>query len=463
MRRLVILLTFLSLVNAYADKSLYPKNKKEVIASTLKHFPMILQSLIDIELARNKERESLGAFDAKLNIKNDQRIEGYYSGNLTELKIEKPLTFLNAKIYGGHRVGRGEFPVYEGKYETLDGGESMIGLSLSLLQDRDIDLKRLKLLNNKINTTQKEQKAKSVAVKVKKMAIKAYWKWLAKYKTYLVLKDLYELSLNRQVALIKKIKRGDIANIYQVENKQYILKRKNNVLEAKQELENAALELSLYYRDDEGKPKILPLPTDDIPFMASMGLKDSKVNDDINRAVHIAPDLVILASKLDQYRNERRIGENKLMPKLDLNLEVSKDAGEGSKKLAPQENRAMITFEIPIERNLGKGKVAKANAKIRSLQYQLNYSRDQLRAKALQLRNKINTQIQKIENSVQEVELAEILQKAEVKKFERGASDFFVINIREQNTADAKVKLIKANLEYQKNLAEYEALLFYPI
>ena len=151
------------------------------------------------------------------------------------------------------------------------------------------------------------------------------------------------------------------------------------------------------------------------------------------------------------------------MPKLDLNLEVSKDTGEGSKKLAPQENRAMITFEIPIERNLGKGKIAKANAKIRSLQYQLNFSRDQLRASALQLKNKINTQVQKIGNSIQEVKLAEILQKAEVKKFERGASDFFVINIREQNTADAKVKLIKANLEYQKNLAEYEALLFYPI
>ena len=284
MKNKLILLTFISFLNTYASKNLYPANKKEVIASTLKHFPMILQSLMDIELAKNKERESLGAFDAKFKVKNDQRIEGYYSGNLTEVKIEKPLTILNARIYGGHRVGRGAFPDYEGKYETLDGGESMLGFSLSLLQDRDIDLKRLKLLNNKINTSQKEQKSKkSVAVKVKKMAIKSYWKWLAKYKTYLVLKDLYELSQNRQKALIKKIKRGDIANIYQIENKQYILKRKNKVLEAKQELENAALELSLYYRDDEGKPKTLPLPKQDIPFMDNKRLEASKVDDDINR------------------------------------------------------------------------------------------------------------------------------------------------------------------------------------
>ena len=58
-------------------------------------------------------------------------------------------------------------------------------------------------------------------------------------------------------------------------------------------------------------------------------------------------------------------------------------------------------------------------------------------------------------NAKEEINLASILEKAEKKRFRQGASDFFVINIREENTADARIKKIDAYLKYQKAYADY--------
>ena len=57
----------------------------------------------------------------------------------------------------------------------------------------------------------------------------------------------------------------------------------------------------------------------------------------------------------------------------------------------------------------------------------------------------------------QEVEQAEILEEAERIRFEDGASDFFVVNLREEAAADARVRRIEAQAGLLQALTNFYA------
>jgi outer membrane protein TolC len=292
------------------------------------------------------------------------------------------------------------------------------------------------------------------------MASKAYWTWVAKGNIVKVYQELLDIAIDRNKGLKSRVRRGDLAKIYMTENRQYILKRETQLLKSKQEFFEAALELSLFLRDEFSSPimpqdELLPEFDSNFPMVSKVMFEEG-----VSRAMEISPKLRILDNQTQEFRNEQLMGENKLMPRLDLSFEVSRDTGIGSSTLIGTENRAMLKLEIPLERNLGKGKVAKSKAKRKRVEYERKLQTEMLKNKISNLFNKMKIFMNVITNTQEEVQVAQKLQKAEVRKFANGASDFFVVNLREQNTADAKIKLIKAKLKFKKNLADYDAQTF---
>ncbi len=429
-----------------------------VLISSMKHYPKILEALKNVEAAKMSVQESLGGFDAKLKSKADYRDRGYYDGKSVDVVIEKPLPYMNSKVYLGHKRSDGDFPTYEQKRLTLDSGENRMGIAFSLWQDRDIDPVRLKLRINKLKLTNEEMKVLRSQVDVKQKATKAYWKWVAYGNIYSVLKDLLEIALEREKGLIKRIKQGDLAAIYKTENQKYILKRKTQVIEARQSFLDATLSLSLFLRDEKGNPliaseKLLPSELPDEKKISQEALNKAK-----KHALEINPDLITLDNKIKEQQLQESFGQNMLKPRVDLHLEVSNDRGDGSKSLKGQENRGFLKIEIPLERRKGRGIRNKARYMQQSLALKRRLLREQTEVQMQQTLYKLNAAVETIQNTKQEVEFAEILQKAEINKFKNGASDFFVVNIREEDTANAKVKNIKAHLDYKISLANYEAI-----
>lgn len=433
---------------------------QEVLISSQKSFPMILNSLEELRAAKMKQRQAEGAFDLNLKSKIDKRTDGYYDGESADVSLVKPLKFLSSKVYTGYRVSNGNYPDYEGKYDTLNNGEYRGGVSLSLWRDSFIDEKRLKLWNTQFDIDTKELKLALQKIKVEKEARKAYWAWVAKGNVYLVYKNLLDIAQKRDTAIKKKVKRGDLASIYRTENQQYIVKRKTQVSLAKKEFQNSAINLSLFYRDQEGEP--LTPSIDQLPegINGETVINQEKLKQDITQALQLSPEIQTIEALISKEDNKARYGSNLTQPKLDLSFEVSKDYGQGSRTLKTTENRAMLSIEIPIERNLGKGYQNNAKANQMALRHQKKLLRDQVNITIKTLFNELNTSYEVIGNTKQEIEFAEKLQEAEYKKFNQGASDFFVINIREQNLADAKIKNIKAHLDYKKSMAEYDAITF---
>lgn len=435
----------------------------EVMTSTMKHFPKILQANYKVEEAQEKVTESLGNFDFLASAKGDARTRGFYSGRSIDFQLEKPLGILSSTLYTGYRVSDGRYPDYEGKYVTLEDGEYRLGIEFSLLQNRDIDLQRLNLKQSELLFGQSQFHRLQARYEVRKKATKAYWSWVAKGKIVEMYQQMLDISLNRDVAIKKRVKGGDLAKIYIDENKQYILKRRQLLVMAKNEFQNAALKLSLYYRDDRGEPR---LPTEEQIPPAFEELPDhlerSEKLELLDAALAASPAIQSLQYEIDRLYNIEVMAENKLMPKLDLILETNRDSGNGSKTRVGQENRIGLKFEFPLERRAAYGKRSQARAKSMRVQKKLQLSRESLKVETTQIFNLMNASLRSLHLSKNEIELAQKLRKAEQVKFLNGASDFFILNLREQNLLDAELKNIKSYLIYHYALADFEQLTLDP-
>ena len=397
-----------------------PLSVDAVLKSAVRHYPEALvaeQKVLAQEMATISAK---GGFDSYLDVEADARLEGPYDGRYTDVKLVKPFAALNSKIYAGHRVSEGEFPVYEGKLDTLDEGENRLGVELSLLRDSLIDPKRLKLRNAQLKTRQARAELGATRLETLRNAYVAYWNWVAKGEIYQIQKDLYDLSLRRAKGLKRKVEKGAIAKIYLDENAQYLAQRKAKTIEGKQELQEAALKLSLFYRNEKGEP-IAP-PPEALPAKVQEGEKLGKQSLELGLKAAMAesPILKSFDPAIEEKENMAQYGSNLRKPRLDLKYEISKDTGEGRDSLRGREQRVLLNFEIPLQTNLGAGALAESRAQKRSLVFKKRLAREKLQNLVRALALKARAMGATIEAIEREVTLAKRLERAERKKFQTG-------------------------------------------
>lgn len=449
----ITILSFLSQSYAYDE----PLSVKDVISSTFKHHPAILAQLQEFVQAQQELRQSLGAFDLTLKSNAEGYTDGYYDGRAFSIFLEKPLFYMNSKAYAGYRKSDGDLPIYSQDLVTEDQGEVFAGVMISLLRDRGIDEKRFKNLLAKQDLVQSEIALEQQYIELQTMAAEAYYKWLIDLEKLRIQKELLGLAESRIQSFNTRIKKGDLAKIYGVENEQYILKRKYELNGQEQKLYVSALYLSLFFRDENGTPIILKSANG-----SKVGdFKKQKVKPEAE-LLHVvnSKDLTIkaLQSQLVQTDAYRRMGDNDLLPKLDVKYQISEDRGDGAANLDPLEQKAYINLEIPIERRLGLGRKQAAKAKQESLEFKIRFRKEKNRTEVLALLNNLRLFESNFELTKKEIELASKLREAELAKFNKGASDFILVNLREENLAESKIKNATAYLDYNLNFINLQKL-----
>ncbi len=420
---------------------------EDVVKSSLEHFPKVIEAIQSVEMNEGQARESLGAFDAKIKSEVDARTKGYYSGDAYKAQIEKPFTFLNTKVYAGKRQSYGSFPSYEGKFETLSGGENYAGVSLSLLRDSLIDKNRYTWRIRQQDTLQAKIRLEQVKINVQTMALQAYWTWVIKGHELKVFKNILSLALDRARNLKKRIRAGDLARIYEAENNQYIQKRRVSVLKSEYEFKKASYYLSLFYRDVNGTPQ--SLTGAEIPDISNEVL--TSIPDSLpvyQQAKAKSLELQELRSQEKQAELDVRLGTNNILPKVDVNFEWNQDQIVGPPNINSDENRIMLNIDIPLQfrKGLGKRRAGKAKQAQIEAKQKLTYEKLKVNTENLVLQLNAYAEIYKI--STDQVKLADKLAAAERRKFSQGASDLILVNIREETLAEAQVKNLASLLEY---------------
>ncbi len=427
----------------------------DVLVSSRQHYPKIAAALQEVEAQKGNVQKAQGAFDWTLNSDVSGRA-GIYDGLYADTEVTRRLSDSNTRIFGGYKLSDGQLPIYEDQFNTGQGGEFNVGILFSLLRNRIIDEERFYFADSTLALKQKESDLLLAKLRTQHEAMVAYLEWVALGKSVAVVKELVALAQERQQGFDARVQHGDIARIYLTENQQYILKRKTELNDLQRQFDNAAVKLSLFLRDEAGTPKI-PKTSDlsalGFPHPPSLELK--RLGEEIERARALRPEMIVLDIGAERERNQLMLGENAVLPKLDMKLEAAQDVGSRAGISTGQDARIGLTLSIPLERNTGEGMIRRSRAKLKQLEHDKQLLNDQIAAEIQSIANNFHAAREFMQLTLQEVQAAAKMQDAEQKRFRDGAADFFVLNMREEKTAEARIRNVQSTLTFWKAIAHY--------
>lgn len=451
MRRLFVLLALLLAAPAQAA----PLTLAEVLASSARHQPLILEAMARERQADARVLTAQGQFDLVFEADAQARPLGYYDGANADLKATRPLQGNGGNVYAGYRLSTGAYPLYEGKSVTNALGEVRAGAVFSLLRDRMIDERRgrRELAQGDVEIAAFEREV--VAIGVQRRAIDAYQQWVAAGLRLALYRDLADLARNRQASIERQVQLGARPAILAVENRQNIVRRAALVVRSEQELALLANALSLFLRDDLGRPVV---PTADrLPRDLPDGVRPRLREAELHRAER--PDLRTLVARIAQADLRTRLAENELRPRLDLRVEGSKDFGAGSSTRAPAEAIVGLRFAMPLQQRAARGRIAEVAAERDALSHRRRLLEEQIDVDIANLQTQVSGAGKLVQLAGDEAALARHMAEAERRRFDLGASDFLLVNLREESAADAALRTLDARLREAAARVELAAVL----
>ncbi|MAW82015.1 MAG: multidrug transporter [Parvularcula sp.] len=420
----------------------------DVLASAAKNYPSILEGLARRKAAAGAVIEAQGAFDLVFSAESVDRVSGFYSGQALDAEIRRNLRPLGASLYSGYRLSGGDFPIYERDFETADAGEARLGVVFSLLRDRSIDERRFSEFDARLALQQAELDVLLTKIGVQRQAAVAYWRWVAAGYQLRVYERLLSIAKERETGLEEQVRRGAQAAIFLTENRQNIIRRQRLAAEAQRDYEAAANELSLFYRSPDGTPLI---PSDNgLPNSFPAGVESETIMSPsaaIAEAIRHRPELALLSAALERLEVETDLRRNQLLPRLDLKAEVSKDfdaAGIDDTPSGMTEAYVGLRFSLPLQRREARGRLAAAEAKREATLQQRKLAAERVEIEIRNILIELKTATELVGMARDEVEQAETMRRAEQERFANGASDFFLLNLREEAAADAQIGMLRA-------------------
>jgi outer membrane protein TolC len=428
----------------------------DVVQSVEQHYPPLLAVLAERDIADAELLQALGKFDLTLRagIQADQF--GFYANERFFTGFEQPTQFWGSSYYGGYRVGRGSFAPYDGKLQTRTEGEWSGGFKLPLWQDRAIDEKRAALRKAELGRALARLTIDQQKLIIIQLATRRYWDWVAAGRRLQLAEAMLQVAQARDEFLKRAAQAGQIPPIEVTENQRAILQRRSQVVETDRFLQQAAIDLSLFYRDAQGNPVLAS--KDDIPpaFPDLTNIDESQLARDIELAIAKRPDLARFSIQKAQTEIDRRLAANQTRPAIDLGLGFTAESGTGPVRRGPQELKAALMFELPFQRRSARGKEASAGAKLRQLDQRERFTQDQIAAEVRDAVSAVRAAYERAQLTRDEYRVARDLEEAERARFRLGDGTMFIVNLREQATFDAALRELAATQDYFRSMAQYE-------
>ncbi len=441
---------------------------EDVLRSADENFPLLQAMRLEGEARAFAEREALGAFDTSLGMAGDLRPEGFYENYGGSAYVDQPTRWWGSRFYARYRYAEGDFPSYEGGRQTDGSGEVRLGVDLPLLRGGPIDRSRLALRAARIDQQRFTPELRLARVQVLRDASVSFWEWVAAGQIVEITEALLRVADERQSQIEGRVARGGEAAINLDDNARLVVERRALLLGAERDFEQAAIRLSLFWRDEMGRPR-LPDPTS-LPtvFPAEIPVDRAAIARDLEEARKRHPMLEELAFQREKLALEVRLARNELLSDLDLVVEGARDFGNsrpgidetGKRSSAPRgesEVKALVRFEIPVQRRAARGRLGRAEIRLAQLDRRVQFAAEQVIAEAGLAVEALEAAYLQTAAARENARLAERLRRAEARKLAAGLSNLIDLNIRETQAATAERDLVRAQQAYFKAVADYEA------
>jgi len=428
----------------------------QVLASIEAFDPRLVSAERKREVADGKLMAARGGFDPKLAAYGLIQPLSYYQNGVVDVKIEQATPVWGLGVWTGWRLGLGDFPEYDGKKLTARGGEVRLGATLPLWQGGPIDETRADIRQAKAEQRRTSAARDAKQLELEAKAAAAYWKWVAAGLKLEIERNLLEIAMRRDVGLRRQIELGSVEAIVGTDNRRLVLDREGRVVSAERDFQAAALELSLYLRDDAGDP--LLAGADRVPrgFPEPLTPPTIDISAEIEAALARHPELAQGLAVRDQAEVEVALARNMRSARIDVSAWVAQDIGPGPESLTPTEFVAMLELELPIPLRKGRGSFAAARADLASVEAQLRFIRDSIAVGVRDAHSAVAAAYQRARLAGEQVDLAQTLAEAELRRFQLGAGDLLLVNLRELAAAKAASERVEAIATYWSAVAKLE-------
>ena len=427
-----------------------------ILQSVDQHYPPLRVALLESPIAEADYLAAQGRFDLVLRSFVETNSLGFYESRRFDVSAEQPTALWGTSFFTGYQASGGAFPSYDGKFQTNGLGEYRAGMRVPLFRDRALDSRRAELGKAHLGRRLADLGIQQQRLVILQAATARYWNWVAAGRRFAVAQSIFNIAVEREKILETAVELGQLPRFEVLDNKRIIEQRRSQFVAARRGVEQGSFDLSLFYRDNQGQPRIA-LPEQLPPaFPRPSGVDEKQLERDIAQALDRRPELARLQTQQDQVRLDQRLAENRRLPGLDFILNYDRELGERRVPRGPNELRAGIAFELPLQRRTATGQAVAARTRVAQIDQRLQFQREQVSVEVRDAISAVRAAFEGANVLEAEVLATRQVEDAERLRYDLGESTLFVLNQRELQTADAQVREVSALADYYRALALYE-------
>jgi outer membrane protein TolC len=444
------------------DNRTEPLTLAEVLTSVLMHYPLLQAVERERGIAAGRYTSAMGAFDTNINMAGNALAPGTYENYRSDFGLSQQFMTGGMSAFGGFRTGFGDFPTYNLAQKTANAGEWRGGLNIPFARNRDIDRFRATRAQAELDIALAEPVIERSRLDYMRAAARSYWAWQGSGERYSASERILQYAIDRDEQIELKVRAGAVANIERIDNQQNIALRNGLVVQADRGVQQAAIELSLYHRDEAGRPllarrpRMRPVPQ---PVKPSTDLYQQA----LSRALGARPEFQRLSIQREKLLVERKLAINQTLPGIDGQLLGNQDAGYGKSPLSGPEGldrqvlQASLLFQLPAQRRDARGKIQTLDSQLLQVDRQLEWAHDQIRAEVQDAFSLLERAFEFHRQALQRLDLARLVAVAEREQLRLGRSDILRVTLREQAKFEAEVLEIGARQEFWRAESDLRA------
>lgn len=430
---------------------------EEVVRSAMTTYPGLAATRRDVDIAAADALTAAGGFDPRVQAKAIGIPFGPYRYGYVETSVEQATPVWGTRLFGGWRRSQGELAVYDGDLLTNDYGEARAGALVPLLRNGPIDARRAAIRRAELGISLAGATVAERKIAVMRLASNSYWDWVAAGRFAAIDEALLGVGVARDAQLGASVAAGNLPRIERIDNQRAIQQRIAQLEASRRALENAAIELSLFLRNEDGSPRLVDprrvpssIPDPEIPETA-------RGTTDVRLALARRPEPRRLEAVAAQAQVDRELAANQKKLGLDVAVAGAKDFGPGDPRIARPELQLMLLVDVPILNRVQTGRERAAEASAAKASLQATLARDRVVADVRDARSAIARARQRVIAARGEVAFAKQLVDLEQQRFALGDGTQFLVNLREQAAAEAEKRLVAALADFQRALVDHRA------
>jgi len=435
-----------------------PISVTDVAESIHSTFPLLEAAYQENQIAAGKQLAAWGGFDTKLKGASENGPVGFYETYRHRAGLSQPI-YRGGEVFGGYRIGRGEFQPWYLERQTNEGGEFKAGVSVPLLRNRRIDARRAELWRATYDRQRAEPEIRAQLILFVRDGSIAYWQWIAAGRKYEIGKQALELAERRNAGLKREVDEGETDPPVLQDNLRAIAQRQAKLIDLQRKLQQAAIKLSLFLRSPDGMP-LVPEESSIGDFPQPSEISDSQVDGDVVVALSQRPELAVLDALARRVDVDLAEARNDMLPTVDAQIVGSQDVGaptSSKRDKSPFELEAGVFVELPVQRRKARGKMLAARAKLTQLAAKRRFTEDKIKAEIQAAYAALTAAFNRLVQARESKRLAIYMAEVEQTKFEKGGEDLLSVVLREQQAIEAAQAEVDALLEYHSAKADYNA------